>query len=209
MKRLVLAALLASVGAMANAAVIWDNGLGGNNTNSGYYSSAVQNWRVYDDFNLASNATIGHVFFQMGLTSGAFGGNFTFSVYNYLGGTNVGSQVYSTTVNSGSYTATSNAISSYPFGPFYDVDFNIAPLALGPGSYLVSFYALDMDFRAPNVGGGGSFLQQSGLGAPVVRDGDTPFRLDSADTRVPEPASIVLTTLGLAALGAARRRRAA
>jgi MYXO-CTERM domain-containing protein len=208
MKRLVLAALLASVGAMAHADVIWDNGLGGDNTTSGYYSSAVQNWRTFDDFTLTGNASIGHVFFQMGLTSGAFNGNFTFSVYHYLGGTAVGSQVYTQTLGSADYSATGVAINSYPNGPFYNVDFDIAPLNLGAGSYLVSFYGVDMDFRSPNVGSNGFFLQQPGASTPSVRDGDTPFRLDSVSTDVPEPGSALLAALGLAALGASRRRKA-
>lgn len=208
MKRFVLAAMLASIGTLAHADVIWDNGLGADGAVSGYYSSTIQNWTTYDDFALASNKTIGHVFFQMGLTSGPFNGNFTFSVYNYLGGSNVGSQVYTKSLTSADYTATSNTITSYPFGPFYDVEFDIAPLALGPGNYLVSFYGLDMDFRSPNVGGSGSFLQQFGANTPDIREGDTPFRLDGVSSDVPEPASMLLAALGLAALGASRRRKA-
>ncbi len=209
MKRLILAALFASFGAAAHAAVVYDNGTAINNATSGYFSSEIQDWRVYDDFTLSGTQTIDHVFFQMGLTSGPFNGEFSFSVFNYLGGNNVGSMISTTTLHQGQYTANLNGLVSWPNGPFYDVTFNVAPLTLGPGSYLVSFYGHDMDFRLPNVGSGNNFLQDGGY--VFTRAGDTPFRLENNSTgnKVPEPASLGLLGLGMAALAFGRRKKAA
>lgn len=208
MKRFVFAALLASASAVAQADVIWDNGLGADHATSGYFSSSSQHWRTYDNFGLSDSATVDHVFFQMGLTSGAFAGSFTFSVYDEAGGNAVGSQLYTATLGSGDYSASPAAIDSFPNGPFYNVEFDIAPLDLGPGRYWLSFYGLDMDFRSPNVGNNHYFLQQHFAEAAEIRAGDTPFRLDGT-VHIPEPSSCALAALSLALLGAARRRKPA
>lgn len=208
MKRRILAALLAAAAATAHADVIWNNGLGADHATSGYFSSSQQHWRTYDNFNLSDRATIDHVFFQMGLTSGPFDGSFTFSVYDYGGGNHVGGQVYTTTLSSGGYSAASVPIDSFPNGPFYAVEFDMAPLDLAPGRYLLSFYGLDMDFRSPNVGNNHYFLQQHFSEPAEIRTGDTPFRLEGT-VHVVEPATALMAALSLAALVAVRRVRPA
>jgi len=159
---------------------IFDNGLGQDDTTSGYHSSELHDMRVYDDFTLSQAASIESVFFQEGITPGGTLADFEFAIYADAAG-NPGSQLFSTTASTGNYTATPNSISSTPHGQFYDIDFNLpSPIALGPGTYYVSFYGLGAtEFRTPNVGSGNGFLQQMGSASTYyyTRIGDTPFRL--------------------------------
>ena len=207
-----LAVLIASAG-QVQAAVIFDNGLAVNDQMSGYYSSEFQNWRVYDDFDLGTNSTVTDVFFQMGLTSGPVDGSFSFSIYNYLGGNNIGSLIHSEVLTNGDYSAEVNTLSSYPFGPFYDISFTLAaPVSLAAGDYAVSFYGLGaMDFRTPNTGSGNDFYQLEGDALIYVLGGNTPFTLfdNSQGGVVPEPSSLAIFGIGayVAGIGAVRRRR--
>lgn len=212
MKRPFLAALLAATSALAHADVIYDNGLGQDDSpRSGYYSTALQQQRLYDDFSLAGTRTIDSVFFQMGLTEDPFIGAFTFTIYNDAGGGNVGSAVYTRTLNYGDYAATPNAIVSYPYSTFYDVSFTTGGLTLGAGSYLLSFYGLDLEFRTANTDApNNTFLAElEGTGDMFVLDGGIPFRLDGStpSATVPEPASLLLFAAALGALGLQRRRK--
>lgn len=63
---------------------------------------------------------------------------------------------------------------------FHDVNFNVGALALDAGSYLLSFYGLDLEFRTANTA-------------------------DPAG--VPEPSSLLVSGIALAALAFHRRRR--
>lgn len=211
MKQLFLSLLLAAGASFAHADVIHDNGLGQDFANSGYLSSELNSRRAYDDFSLTGTRTIESVFFQMGLTQDPFEGSFTFTVYDYDQIGVPGSILYSATLNAGDYTASPNAILSFPFTTFYDVNFNIAPLTLGPGDYLVSFYGLDLEFRTPNTEDPDDFflLQFEDLDQIFGVSGGLPFRLDGSTPagEVPEPSSLLLAGIAMAALAAARRRR--
>lgn len=157
---------------------LFDNGLAQDNQTSGYFSSQLQNWRVYDDFTLSNLETISSVFFQQGITPGGTLAAFEFAVYADNAGL-PGAQVYSTTLNVGDYLATPNSLNSFPFGQFYDIEFDLpATLTLAAGTYYTSFYGLGItDFRTPNVGTGNSFFQQPGNSFFASRPGDTPFKL--------------------------------
>jgi hypothetical protein len=210
MKRLFLAALLAACSALSHADVIYDNGLGADDARSGYFSTALQQSRVLDDFSLAGTRTINSVFFQMGLTEDPFAGAFTFTIYQDPGNSGIGAAIYELTLNPGDYTAVPNAIISYPYTTFYDVNFNVGALALDAGSYLLSFYGLDLEFRTANTGDpAGTFLQlDESSGDLFLREGGTPFRLDGSTPAagVPEPSSLLLSGIALAALAFHRRR---
>lgn len=208
MKRLFLAALLAAFTALAHADVIYDNGLGQNDSpSSGYFSTALQQQRVYDDFSLTGTRNIDSVFFQIGLTEDPFFGAFTFTVY-----TEAGDALYTRTLNIDDYTAVPNAISSYPYTTFYDVNFAVSGLTLGAGNYLLSFYGLDLEFRAANTDdpNGVFFLQFEDNGDTFAIPGGLPFRLDGSTppSTIPEPSSLLLSAAALAALAFHRRRRA-
>lgn len=212
MKRLFLAALLAACTALAHADVIYDNGLGQDfSPRSGYFSTALQQQRLYDDFSLAGTRSIESVFFQMGLTEDPFFGAYTFTVYNDDGNGAIGSALYTRTLNIGDYTAIPNSIVSYPFTTFYDVSFNTGGLTLGAGNYLLSFYGLDLEFRTANTDDpNGTFLHQlEDTGTVVVRAGGIPFRLDGniPASTIPEPSSLLLSAAALGALAFHRRRR--
>jgi hypothetical protein len=212
MKRLFLAALLAAATALAHADIIYDNGVGQNDSlRSGYYSTALQQQRLYDDFSLAGTRTIDSVFFQMGLTEDPFIGAFTFTIYNDAGGGNIGSAVYSQTLNYGDYAAIPNAIVSYPYTTFYDVSFATSGVTLGAGNYLLSFYGLDLEFRTANTDApNGSFLLQFEDSGDVFEiAGGMPFRLDgiTPPSTVPEPSTLLLSGAALGALALQRRRR--
>lgn len=191
--------LVLSVSNFANAGMVYDNGVGANNGDSGYFTSNVHSYRIYDDFFLASDSKITDVFFQMGLTSGSFDGSFSFSIYNFIAGSSVGTQLYSQTFNSSEYSASLNSLSSYPLGPFYDINFAIPELALIAGTYELSFYGIGMDFRIPNVASGNGFYQNTSFIA-----GNTPFALMDNSVKVPEPSALAIFALGL--LGLAYRR---
>ncbi|KQV79330.1 hypothetical protein ASD15_18500 [Massilia sp. Root351] len=212
MKRLFLAALLAVCTALAHADIIFDNGLGQDfSPRSGYFSTALQQQRLYDDFSLAGTYDIGHVFFQMGLTEDPFFGSFTFTIYNDAGGGAIGGAIYTRTLNVGDYTAVPNSIISYPFSTFYDVTFATDGLTLGAGNYLLSFYGLDLEFRTANTDAPNGYLlwQQEDTGDVFAIDGGLPFRLDGSvpSSTVPEPSSLLLSAAALAALTFHRRRR--
>ena len=192
----------------ANASVIYDIGVAVNNGDSGYYSSQLQGWRVFDDFSLSQSATVGSVWFQEGTTSSAAGqlNSFSFSIFGSSAG-QPGSLLFSQTFNPGQYTATPNSISSYPFGPFYDISINLSSgVTLGAGNYFVSFYGLgSTDFRTPNVGSGNSFLQQLGSSSFNTPSGNTPFRLMTA-APVPDGSNVMgLFGFGLLFLVGLRR----
>lgn len=212
MKRLFLAAILAAFTALAHADVIYDNGLGQDFANSGYNSSALEQQRLYDDFSVTGTYNVENVFFQMGLTEEPFFGSFTFTVYNDAGGGAIGSAIYTRTLNVGDYTATQNSIVSFPFGPFYDVNFATDGLTLGAGNYLLSFYGLDLDFRTANTDDpNGTFLRElEDSGTVLLVAGGIPFRLDGTApaTTIPEPSSLLLSAAALAAMAFVRRRRA-
>ncbi|MFT6417898.1 MAG: hypothetical protein ACJA1K_000161 [Cognaticolwellia sp.] len=199
MLKAAVAGLVLSVSGFANAGLIYDNGVGVNNADTGYYTSNVRSFQIYDDFTLASDSTITDVFFQMGLTSGNFDGSFSFTIFNFLAGSGVGAQLYTQTLNSGDYSASLNSISSHPSGPFYDINFDIPSLDLSAGNYELSFYGLGMDFRIPNVSSGNGFYQNSSF-----ISGDTPFALFDNSVQVPEPSTLAIFALGI--MGLASRR---
>lgn len=165
-------------GAAVSTTELFDNGRAQNNQFSGFFSSEQRNWRVYDDFSLSAASAISSVFFQQGISSGTQLAGFQFAVYANASG-QPGSLLYSEELGPADYTAVPNSVSTFPFGPFFDITFDLAsPLNLAEGDYFVSFYGRgNTDFRTPNVGGSGTFLQQFGSGGFATRNGDTPFAL--------------------------------
>lgn len=196
----------------ADAAVLYDNGFGADDQLSGYFSSDYRDWRVYDDFSLGGDSSIDSVWFQQGTTSGRSLDSFTFSVYENSSHM-PGSLLFTQSLAIGDYTATPNSIDSYPFGQFYDIEFDIDSMFnLAAGDYWLSFYGTGRtDFRTPNVGSGNSYLQVAeALNIFEYREGDTPFRLYGSiageeQPPVPEPATLFL--LGAGVLGFFRLRK--
>ncbi|MCR9200559.1 MAG: PKD domain-containing protein [Planctomycetaceae bacterium] len=168
-------------GDAARTAELFDNGRAQDNQFSGLFSSELRNWRVYDDFSLTAAATLESVFFQQGITAGTQLAGFQFAVYANASGV-PGALIYSQELTSTDYTAVPNSVSSFPFGPFFDITFDLtSPLNLAEGDYFVSFYGRgNTDFRTPNVDSRSqfsNFLQQPGSGSFFPRTGDTPFTL--------------------------------
>lgn len=170
----------------------------------GWCSSCDGSYRIFDQFALGSSETI------TGFTVSAYSlgsywpSDVNFSIWTVGGGGDVpGVQLFSQTIAAANFTTTTLSDDRALLATTDDV----TGLTLGAGTYYVSFYNPSRLAINGYVGGGGNLYQEGNTHHAGTSAGFILF--NDATNSVPEPSTMLLTSLAILALGVTARRRRA